>query len=384
MMAARWSSCRGLETLLGIGLLVASSKIDGALQFTQVMSEALACVAVPATATAAAGGDVAGEQQRRMPQVSCAVIDDPLLSKPVWWFDETGTRTPERECTPRRLRACLAAKGDNSQLMGGGTYPQIEGWELVAADTDWCCLALADDREAHLPQMRVYKSLAIHGIFFPAAACFLASVARSRDWWPLDVPQPPRRDLYIGLLWSHVFANVPVIITKALVGRPRPIYIALMLWAEHQRGLSDEQREALRLESVRSFPSGHASMSAAGCCYVSLVMLELISASLLARQQRPSWLTALPVARTLCVVLVVWLPALLAVWVCITRLQDYWHHYGDVIAGYLLGGGGAWLSFHFVTPRPDTSTDVAAARGSAGALETGAVIETGTKKAKQT
>ena len=75
-----------------------------------------------------------------------------------------------------------------------------------------------------------------------------------------------------------------------------------------------------------------------------------------------------PVLRTLGVA-VAYLPLLLALWVCCTRVIDYWHHYADVVAGYVMGAGGGWLAFRYVSPSPATGAGRAEELGGGGGPE---------------
>ncbi|KAE9280432.1 hypothetical protein PR003_g27963 [Phytophthora rubi] len=41
------------------------------------------------------------------------------------------------------------------------------------------------------------------------------------------------------------------------------------------------------------------------------------------------------------------LPLLLAVWICVTRSIDNWHHYSDILAGSVIGAAAAIVSFNY-------------------------------------
>ncbi|KAL1806985.1 hypothetical protein ACET3Z_030053 [Daucus carota] len=82
-------------------------------------------------------------------------------------------------------------------------------------------------------------------------------------------------------------------------------------------GITNEIREGRK-----SFPSGHASWSFAGLGFLSFYL----AGKLKAFDQKVN------VAK-ICTVL---LPLLVAALVCVSRVDDYWHHWQDVFAGGLL------------------------------------------------
>ena len=97
----------------------------------------------------------------------------------------------------------------------------------------------------------------------------------------------------------------------------------------------------------RSFPSGHTSMSFSGFVYCSLYLAAWL------RVGRPDravgrwegvWKLAVALA-----------PTVLAAFVGLTRIRDYWHHWEDVLVGAALGTGFAYLSWWHKKPYVDNA-----------------------------
>jgi diacylglycerol diphosphate phosphatase / phosphatidate phosphatase len=76
-------------------------------------------------------------------------------------------------------------------------------------------------------------------------------------------------------------------------------------------------------EGYKSFPSGHASWSFAGLTFLSLYLSGKIQVF-----DRKGHVAKL------CVIT---LPLLAAALIGVSRIDDYWHHWEDVVAGSLLG-----------------------------------------------
>ncbi|XP_017222188.2 putative lipid phosphate phosphatase 3, chloroplastic isoform X1 [Daucus carota subsp. sativus] len=143
-----------------------------------------------------------------------------------------------------------------------------------------------------------------------------------------------RRSVYdlhhsiLGLLSAVLITGVLTDSIKNAVGRPRPDFFwrcfpdGKELYDQFGNvvchGITNEIREGRK-----SFPSGHASWSFAGLGFLSLYL----AGKLKAFDQKGN------VAK-ICIVL---LPLLAAALVCVSRVDDYWHHWQDVFVGGLLG-----------------------------------------------
>merc|ERR1712087_1064351 len=149
-------------------------------------------------------------------------------------------------------------------------------------------------------------------------------------------------------LFSSIGTIAIVEVIKVSVGRPRPNFYALHV------GTDDDKHKA-----AISFPSGHSA--------ISFSMLFLLTLNLYSSMQyvQEKFKNRKPVRLSIDIihsyffiqiwwslryylllsVLLVFLPTFLAMYIACTRLTDYWHDYADVLAGSLLGIGGAILSF---------------------------------------
>ena len=97
----------------------------------------------------------------------------------------------------------------------------------------------------------------------------------------------------------------------------------------------------------RSFPSGHTSMSFSGFVYCSLYLAAWLR---IGRPDRAMgrWEGVWKLAAVLA-------PTVLAAFVGLTRIRDYWHHWEDVLVGAALGTGFACLSWWHKKPYVDNA-----------------------------
>ncbi|KAL8105898.1 hypothetical protein AgCh_029632 [Apium graveolens] len=145
-----------------------------------------------------------------------------------------------------------------------------------------------------------------------------------------------RRSVYdlhhsvLGLLSAVLITGVITDSIKNAVGRPRPDFFwrcfpdGKDFYDQFGNVVCHGKTNEIR-EGHKSFPSGHASWSFAGLGFLSLYL-----AGKLAAFNRRGHVTKL------CIVL---LPLLAATLVCVSRVDDYRHHWQDVSAGGLLGWG---------------------------------------------
>lgn len=140
-----------------------------------------------------------------------------------------------------------------------------------------------------------------------------------------------RRELSRALLGLWTSLAITFFLTnfvKLMIGRPRPNFVA-RCWPDGQiRGIpgvpecSGDPHAAK--EGRKSFPSGHSSLSFAGMGYLSFYLLGRLQPW--GDVTNAPWLLFVPA-----------LPSLVAAWVALTRIRDYWHHPTDVMAGTVLG-----------------------------------------------
>jgi diacylglycerol diphosphate phosphatase/phosphatidate phosphatase len=143
--------------------------------------------------------------------------------------------------------------------------------------------------------------------------------------------------VYVGLILALAITVLVTNIVKPLVGRARPDFLArcdadpLVTSKLVCRG-----SKALVAEGRRSFPSGHTSSSFAGLMFAAFFLAGQMS--LFDGEGRAYRL----------VVSVI--PFLLAVFVGISRVMDYRHHWQDVLAGAILGTVIAYLCYRMYFP----------------------------------
>lgn len=130
-----------------------------------------------------------------------------------------------------------------------------------------------------------------------------------------------------GLASSLSTVSAVTNVIKFVVGRPRPNYYADVLVNEQ--------------DARRSFVSGHTSWAFAGQVFLSLWLLGKCRLHCQRSRRSPS-----PLTRTVLSLV----PTLVAVWIALTRLTDYHHHYSDVLAAACIGTVGACLVYRLNFP----------------------------------
>ncbi|DBA69974.1 TPA: hypothetical protein ACH3X2_012463 [Trebouxia sp. C0005] len=144
-------------------------------------------------------------------------------------------------------------------------------------------------------------------------------------------------NLILGLMASVFACALITNMIKITVGRPRPNF-AERCWPggqSHQYssvGVPQCSSNSVDpAEGRKSFPSGHTSWSTSGLAYLSLWLAGKLHCF---DGHGHPWKAIVSV-----------MPTGLAVWIGITRLQDYWHHWEDVTVGFLLGVLCAFVSY---------------------------------------
>ncbi|KAJ6518899.1 lipid phosphate phosphatase 1 [Mycena sanguinolenta] len=148
--------------------------------------------------------------------------------------------------------------------------------------------------------------------------------------------------LLAGRGMTRLFTNV----LKNRVGRLRPDFLARCKWDEV--ALKCTGKKADILDGRRSFPSGHSSAAFAGMTFLSFWLAGQTAAWCF---QAPLPIASLRSSRLLrfCLTL---LPLSWAMFVAVTRLEDYRHHKEDVIAGGLIGGLCSAICYLAFWPSP--------------------------------
>ncbi|KAM7266903.1 hypothetical protein ACFE04_009069 [Oxalis oulophora] len=144
-----------------------------------------------------------------------------------------------------------------------------------------------------------------------------------------------RRDIYdlhhavLGLMYALLITGVITDSIKDTVGRPRPNFFwrcfpdGKAVFDSVTGDVICHGDPKLIKEGYKSFPSGHTSWSFAGLVFLSWYMSGKIKVF-----DRRGHIAKL------CVVL---LPILLAAFIGVSRVDDYWHHWTDVFTGAILG-----------------------------------------------
>ena len=127
--------------------------------------------------------------------------------------------------------------------------------------------------------------------------------------------------IVFGLLSLTLAAFINGTITnlgKIFAGRPRPSFYA-------------RQDDGDLVDSWKSFPSGHSSISFVGLVYTSLILAGQLKVF---QKKHQSWK-----------LLIVIIPWLVAAFVAVSRTRDYHHNFGDIIGGTLIGVFVAFLVY---------------------------------------
>ncbi|KAJ7334259.1 lipid phosphate phosphatase 1 [Mycena albidolilacea] len=151
--------------------------------------------------------------------------------------------------------------------------------------------------------------------------------------------------LLAGRGMTRLFTNV----LKNRVGRLRPDFLARCKWDEVVLKCTGKKSDVL--DGRRSFPSGHSSAAFAGMTFLSFWLAG----------QTAAWCfhAPLPVASLrssrlvrFCLTL---FPLWWAIFVAVTRLEDYRHHKEDVITGAIIGALCSAICYLAFWPSPFSS-----------------------------
>lgn len=155
----------------------------------------------------------------------------------------------------------------------------------------------------------------------------------------------------MGMYPCTMLAVLVAELGKGYVGRLRPSYARTCLSAMDppyldnadiltRKFISDadcisNNHEALE-DLRRSFPSGHASLSMAGCAYTQLMLIRSASQA------------KIPHVTATSIYIVSWTVFTFAAWVCASRIYDNAHHPSDVVSGAVIGLWSACAHSFFV------------------------------------
>eukprot|EP01023_Acetabularia_acetabulum_P009795 TRINITY_DN14436_c0_g1_i1.p1 TRINITY_DN14436_c0_g1~~TRINITY_DN14436_c0_g1_i1.p1 ORF type:complete len:275 (+),score=27.42 TRINITY_DN14436_c0_g1_i1:202-1026(+) len=141
----------------------------------------------------------------------------------------------------------------------------------------------------------------------------------------------------VGFFASFVFTVLATDCLKNLSGRPRPHYYYRCFpegnatYAPYAANVVYGYPECSVDDAMRSFPSGHSSISMSGLGFLSLFLLDQLRAY---NGMGSVWKGTLVMVPILCSGLI-----------AATRVRDYYHHWGDVLFGLFLGFAIAVVSY---------------------------------------
>eukprot|EP00798_Chlamydomonas_sp_ICE-L_P030785 gene30786-35826_t len=156
------------------------------------------------------------------------------------------------------------------------------------------------------------------------------------------------KDLYRTIVTLYFTVAIVGVITnciKIMIGRPRPNFV-YRCWEDGKPVFKDENiyggwplcgcELPVEIEHLKSFPSGHSSLSSAGLGFLTFFLLS---------QTKAFSGTCHPWR-----VFISLMPAVGAILIGVTRVMDYWHHPTDVIAGLTLGFSISFLMHQHLFP----------------------------------
>ncbi|KAJ2626621.1 hypothetical protein H4R22_004744 [Coemansia sp. RSA 1290] len=171
----------------------------------------------------------------------------------------------------------------------------------------------------------------------PILSALLFLIFRRRNWHDFHCA-------FLGIFMAMGLNNTATNILKNAVGRPRPDFI-------FRCQPSITQNPPLRLvdyrvcrqpdlgflhEGMRSFPSGHASLSFCGLTFTSLYLSSHFRYN---DRRGHAYKT-----------IIFYLPFFCATLIAVSRTADYHHHWQDVLAGSLLGTFVGWFGYRSYFP----------------------------------
>jgi len=139
---------------------------------------------------------------------------------------------------------------------------------------------------------------------------------------------------------------------KKIAGRPRPNFYQMVKWNQQQQQPEDETSIADIREAYQSFVSGHSSLSFAGLLFLSQFLFQHLSSLSPLHIAQQLVIDKTPVSQltrinNLPSLFIPFLPIVLATWIALTRIIDYWHFCEDVVGGMLVGVFFAYICFTY-------------------------------------
>lgn len=168
----------------------------------------------------------------------------------------------------------------------------------------------------------------------------------------LHLPNPLHASLApfsIALFTSNVFTIFTTNVFKLIVGRPRPFFATVCQAYDPADSFNCTGNADVVRDARKSFPSGHTSLAFSAGVFLSLYIAMHLGLWKGRRSLHGLSGGFIPL------VFVVAAPVFAAGLIAASRLVDFHHHYGDVIAGACLGTFNALLVFAVQSPTFDSS-----------------------------
>jgi len=150
-----------------------------------------------------------------------------------------------------------------------------------------------------------------------------------------------KQELYVvtfGLFFSVLLTLNFTEFTKRITGRPRPNFVQYSGYKGNDTYTSSAHDVA---DAYMSFVSGHTSLSFSGLGFLALYLFRLcFPANFSSRASAHRYHQNQGYKTVLC-----FTPIVLATWIGLTRIINYWHNFDDVAIGALIGLGVTSLTF---------------------------------------
>ncbi|KND04052.1 uncharacterized protein SPPG_01497 [Spizellomyces punctatus DAOM BR117] len=163
--------------------------------------------------------------------------------------------------------------------------------------------------------------------------------ADEKQWW-MEVVLKDVHHALLGTFLSVTLTFFMVTVTKLLVGRLRPDFLARCQPDPITLNCRSNDTSEIR-KGHMSFPSGHASRTAAGLGFACWYLVAALGVGCFdgRRPEGRVWR-----------VLICTLPLLVVLYVAVSRLQQNMHHWEDVSVGALLGFTISYICYRFYYP----------------------------------
>jgi len=153
----------------------------------------------------------------------------------------------------------------------------------------------------------------------------------------------------LGLLQTLSILLVIIEGLKRSLGQPRPNFIAYSGYVYNTNtnttSFTADQMDVD--DAFMAFPSGHSGVSFGCLGFFCMYLLYLLSPAPFVRRIEASKLSDPKKRNQLWKVLIAMLPIIVAFFIAITRVRDYFHHTQDILAGAVIGLSCALISFYY-------------------------------------